>query len=266
LVVRAPSDGDLKIRIAVNDRLVEIHRRFIDGFEGDPATNEPPQFSLRLKVEMGEASKLSLLEKQEKEKQTLEQESTTMSKFDRDIGTVYAGSGYCIASYQAHGTVYQHCGLDWALIRLGSRQMYNIIEATAQDTKCPFPIGRSANVWGKPELGGVVAKRGRMTDWTVGELNAIESVVVASQYGREINCIPVLGKKGPFADPGDSGAVVLEVPVGQMPHELKWVGLLFAAAEVNNIGYMIPMDLVVEDIKNITGCDVIEPVEVGLTK
>ncbi|KAI9765044.1 MAG: hypothetical protein M1840_007869 [Geoglossum simile] len=265
LVVRAPSDGDLNVRLAVNAGLVENYTRVIDGFEGDPVKNEPPKFSLRLKVEMGQTSKIPLLEKQEKEKKSLEQESSMMENFDRDIGTVYAASGYRKTSYQAHGTTYQHCGLDWALIRLGGRQMYNLIEATAQDIKCPFPIGRSANMWGKPELGGMVAKRGRTTDWTVGELNAIESVVVGSEYGGEISCIPILGKKGPFADLGDLGAVVLEVPVGQMPHELKWVGLLFAAAEVTNIGYMIPMDLVVADIRNITGCDVVEPEEVGTT-
>jgi hypothetical protein len=44
--------------------------------------------------------------------------------------------------------------------------------------------------------------------------------------------------------------------------ELKWVGLLFAATEANDFGYLLPIDLVMEDIKEVTGCDVVEPVAV----
>jgi Peptidase family S64 len=240
--------------------LIEDHRRTIEGFDGDPKKNEPPRFSLRLKVEMGETSKIPRLNNQEEKKKALEQESEKMRDFDRDIGSIYAGSGYRTASYQVYGTNHQHWGLDWALIELSARQMDNMIQATVQDIGCPFPAGLLANTWGGAELITKVAKKGRTTGWTVGGLNAITTVIVAPQYGREVTCLAVQGEKGSFADPGDSGAVVLEVPEGQWPRELKWVGLLFAAAEANNFGYVLPIDLVMRDIKEVTGCDVVEPV------
>ncbi|KAI9764779.1 MAG: hypothetical protein M1840_008048 [Geoglossum simile] len=74
LVVRAPSDSDSKIRLEVNDRLIEGYRRHIEGFDGDSENNEPPQLSLRLKVEMGETSKIPRLKIQEEKKQALEWE------------------------------------------------------------------------------------------------------------------------------------------------------------------------------------------------
>jgi|SRR5579862_6035066 len=71
-----------------------------------------------------------------------------------------------------------------------------------------------------------------------------------------------LRREGTFADPSDSGTIVLKIPEGKLPHELKWVGLLFVTTEANNIEYIVLIGPMMNDIREVTGCDVVEPVAV----
>jgi hypothetical protein len=58
--------------------------------------------------------------------------------------------------------------------------------------------------------------------------------------------------KSAFVDSGDSGSVVVHDGTG------IWLGLLFGE-NASGSGLMLPMDLILKDIQNVTGLDITEP-------
>lgn len=63
-------------------------------------------------------------------------------------------------------------------------------------------------------------------------------------------------------EPGDSGSFVLLDQASNLPG-VSVIGLGFAANDTPLASYMIPMDLVVEDIERATGAKVIKPQYAG---
>ncbi|EDN03154.1 predicted protein [Histoplasma mississippiense (nom. inval.)] len=101
------------------------------------------------------------------------------------------------------------------------------------------------------------------TGWTEGKVSAIETVFLKgeSKYTHDVLAWPVVPlhrHKYDFAAQGDAGAVVV------VSDELAvdcgcWVGLLFAANLAAGTGFFVPMSLVLKDISEITGCQVVQP-------
>ncbi|KAF2789345.1 hypothetical protein K505DRAFT_365686 [Melanomma pulvis-pyrius CBS 109.77] len=128
-----------------------------------------------------------------------------------------------------------------------------------------------------------VAKRGRTTGWTRGTISAIDSVVRTQDSGKPITKLSTIQKeflqgrfggkevfvhtitgtaKAPqFLEPGDSGSFILLNE--DSTHRGSIVGLGFAANDVSSVSYMMPMDLIVQDIEYVTGGKVIDPQNAG---
>jgi hypothetical protein len=117
----------------------------------------------------------------------------------------------------------------------------------------------------RPPLGAVEAKmmiykKGRSTDITKGEVNSIKvDINLTSDSNKSPNKRP---NKRPcrawvvkpevgyaFAKPGDSGALAWNKV------NKSWCGLIFAGDENTGEGYMIPADVLVADVKTMTGMD-----------
>jgi hypothetical protein len=129
-----------------------------------------------------------------------------------------------------------------------------------------------------------VVKRGRTTNWTKGKLTLIPSVIrlqnrlpeleiptnvevlFKDKWGNEaVQVHSIIGsKKDPqFIQPGDSGSFVLLDSPTNIPGT-SVIGLGFAGNHASLASYMIPMDLVVEDIERVTGGRVVEPRNMGI--
>lgn len=112
-----------------------------------------------------------------------------------------------------------------------------------------------------------VAKCGRSSRWTTGSINAAPSCIrgtnIQVAFG-EIQKDPVLthailhsDPSECFLRPGDSGSLVFLNCKDQMDAPL--VGLAIGANPKSLVSYMAPIDLIFEDIKAVTGYDVIVP-------
>jgi len=135
-----------------------------------------------------------------------------------------------------------------------------------------------------------VAKRGRTSGWTNGTLSAIPSTmryskltpeeyeaisnherIPTNQYidfqdkfgGKPVSVHTIISTtEERFISPGDSGAFVLlnETPnVVSGINGLVILGMGFAANDANLTSYMMPFDLLVEDIEEATHGKIIEP-------
>ena len=122
-------------------------------------------------------------------------------------------------------------------------------------------------------------KRGRTTGVTKGRINAIRSILkIQKNQDDKVNIIPVdLSKRfgaqdgiflayGIFDDRdghefmlgGDSGSCVL-LQEKEDCRKLTNIGLLFASNEYTRVSYMMPIDMVINDIEHVTGHTVTEP-------
>ena len=111
-----------------------------------------------------------------------------------------------------------------------------------------------------------MAKGGRTSGWTVGSVSAIRTDMGPAMHrlygkanGDTTTCFAVLGQKSTstFAISGDAGAVVLHHDTSK--DSAEWVGLVFAGEDASNASYIVPIDVVFDDIKEVTGCDSVEP-------
>lgn len=107
-----------------------------------------------------------------------------------------------------------------------------------------------------------MVKVGHSTGWTAGQVNAMEAVFSGktSPYKSNIVAWPVVCAQADtyeFALPGDAGSVVLDA---DDPFTTGcWIGLLFAANVGFGIEYFTPIEMVLDDISAVTGCEVLEP-------
>ncbi|KAF2726676.1 hypothetical protein EJ04DRAFT_530063 [Polyplosphaeria fusca] len=177
-------------------------------------------------------------------------------------------------------------GLDWSLIRLHPHSKINnvlpdfpgdmsIPPHTRVDTWMPIGIREKYRV----------AKRGRSSQWTIGKIGSLRSVVNAFYLGpedpsnMEKNTIKVDGKaifngmptvahcivrrdRKDFLEPGDSGALVLLAPKVGRKHPGPpgtIVGLCYASNLNTGGAYMMSMEAVIESINKVTGGTVTFP-------
>lgn len=217
---------------------------------------------LQQKVDFGDQSKAGALRTVLGDIAREQAERNQIASSDRHIGHVVASSG--------HRTVVKNglaWGMDWALIELSDRRLVeNRITRTSSKDDIHGLRGQEIECWSKERLraDAEVTKRGRTTGWTDGRVNAIRSDINIMKkenkkgfnlFGREIAAWLVLTttEAGKFCSLGDSGALVLDSSTGSI------VGLLFGSEIATGFGYVLPFDLVVEDIESVTGGKVIVP-------
>jgi hypothetical protein len=210
----------------------------------------------------------------------------------RDFGTLFASSGPRISErpefLQEPGSA-QPKGkgasanvkflLNWALLEITpSRSVVNRLPKTGMKTNgatTHLVEGQLCNTWTLLDSGKTymkrdeveVVKHGRTTGYTFGTINcALTKINLECDSSwkdlREVHrlsnskvgvCYSIAKRgKNDFVDSGDSGSVVVHDGTG------TWLGLLFGESATGS-GLMLPMDLIIKDIENVTGLVVIEP-------
>ncbi|KAL6158442.1 hypothetical protein ACJBU6_02553 [Exserohilum turcicum] len=215
-----------------------------------------------------------------------EKEYMTTYNTNRGVGHVYAGSGRGVVKANKDATdkskeKTKHLEreylfpLDWALIRMDNVQQRDIINRLPE---APPPrqalVGRARPCpkWSVFDVNREtvrVAKYGRTSGWTLGTINACMSLIntnndqdIASIYGFTNQtpgyCFVVTSSvyDRPFMESGDSGSILLRDGSGTQ------LGLLFGVT-VTGEGMFIPLDLVYQDIRKVTGKQVVEPAYTG---
>jgi hypothetical protein len=210
----------------------------------------------------------------------------------RDFGTLFAPSGLRISerpeflqepgSAQPKGkgaSANVNFLLNWALLGVTlSRLVVNRLPKTGMKTNgatTHLVEGQLCNTWTPLDFGKThmkrdeveVAKHGRTTGYTFGTINCALTKInlECDSSWKDIGEVYHLGNskvgvcysiakrgKNEFVDSGDSGSVVVHDGTG------TWLGLLFGESATGS-GLMLPMDLIVKDIENVTGLVVVEP-------
>ncbi|KAF2728696.1 hypothetical protein EJ04DRAFT_590879 [Polyplosphaeria fusca] len=201
----------------------------------------------------------------------------------REIGTIYAASGYTTCSL---GETMNEYGLDWSLIRLHPHsKIINVLSDFPGDMSIPpntrvdtwMPIGIREKYR--------VAKRGRSSQWTIGKIGSLRSIINSFYLGPEdpsnmeqetikvdgkvlfngrpivAHCIVGKGSRD-FLKPGDSGALALLAPKDRNKHpgpSGTIVGLCYASNLSTRGAYMMSMEAVIESINKVTGGTVTFP-------
>ncbi|KAL1798963.1 hypothetical protein ACET3X_003000 [Alternaria dauci] len=160
--------------------------------------------------------------------------------------------------------------LDWALIRLDKHNLINFLP------KVELPRGYVTNLvpekrchrWTTFNSNSEcvnVAKFGRTSGWTLGTINACSIAInpksdpqvagvcgFSEETARACFGVATRYKKEPFMEPGDSRSILVHDGSGTQ------LGLLFGQTSAGE-GMALPLDLVFQDIKKITGKAVIDP-------
>ncbi|RMZ71413.1 zinc finger protein [Pyrenophora seminiperda CCB06] len=231
----------------------------------------------------------------------MDNEYERCDKFARKIGHVYAGSGRRIVTANKHATdektgklkgkskmtgAIHSFPLDWALIRLDNvneRDVINLLPTVTPPAKYKPAIvpGKQCHRWTSFDASKEdvqVVKYGRTSGWTFGHINACLIAInpdsdkeIAGVYGFSKEapgaCFGVASRPardepfggGLFIKSGDSGSILVHEESGTQ------LGLLFGVT-CGGQGMFMPLDLVFQDIKNITGKSVIDPPYVGKRK
>jgi hypothetical protein len=162
--------------------------------------------------------------------------------------------------------------MDWCLLTVSSgRALSTSLPPTNNGVN--LPLGLNVSRWSAidPYKNYDVAKRGRTTGWTKGVITAVASLLnnvvcmeTETGHGKPTLCHAILNSAGKdFAWGGDSGSLVLlDEKVPQHKSSATIVGLLCGFNQFSRVAYMIPMDLLIEDIERVTGGKVVSPVMV----
>ncbi|KAI4646863.1 hypothetical protein J4E93_005087 [Alternaria ventricosa] len=218
-----------------------------------------------------------------------DEEYKKCKSFDRRIGYVYAGSGRRTIDANKYTSdpdtdrskdkmkalqptfVFP---LDWALIRMDDTKKRDVTNRLPDvySTKTKLVPEQKCRQWStfnvnKEEVH--VAKYGRTSGWTAGTINACMIIInpdadeeILGAYGigakNVAACFGVVSEdeREDFAGFGDNGSVVLHEGSGTQ------LGLLVGVTSTGQ-GMFLPMDVVFEDIKRVTGRDVVRPSYVG---
>jgi hypothetical protein len=221
-----------------------------------------------------------------------DQEYKTCERFERGVGHVYAGSGRRTteankrASDPDTGRAKEKkkalqpvfvFPLDWALIRIDDTSVRDVTNRlpdvrVPRNSKTKLTSLKLCLHWSNFNVNKEVvpvAKFGRTSGWTFGTINSC-MMVINPEIDAEISAVYGFTKKNPatcfgvtnaqhrfpFVEPGDSGSILVHDPSGTQ------LGLIFGVTEGGE-GIFIPMDLVHQDIRRVTGKDVVEPSFVG---
>jgi len=167
-------------------------------------------------------------------------------------------------------------GLNWAVIKLAtSRNLSDRTPYRGSGVKVPTGARVSQFTHIRHHETYKVAKKGRTTGWTYGQINEIGSLLnlrpadktsivpvdMGERFGPTNAVMLAFGivhdqKNKDFMLAGDSGSCVL---LNERNEKATLVGLLYASNEYTRVSYMIPFDLVVQDIEYVTGQKVVQP-------
>jgi len=198
--------------------------------------------------------------------------------YSREAGPIYSASGFRTRKGRA---------IDWCLFWV---KQPCLISRTLQIHGMPSNLGYISSQDGSealtryysisPDKNYEVAKRGRTSGWTGGTLSAIDTTICLSgkhlhkripttqyiefkdKFGGKAVCVHTITSTTaePFIGRGDSGAfVLLNESLDSTGKGLAIIGMGFAANDGNLASYMMPFDVLVEDIEDVTGGKVIEP-------
>ncbi|KAF2785417.1 hypothetical protein K505DRAFT_369488 [Melanomma pulvis-pyrius CBS 109.77] len=211
---------------------------------------------------------------------------------DRKVGSIFAASGHITTpNPQYTGDLHNDWGLDWGLVRMApSRNVSTFVESVPPpgtifekfehiDSWCSIDANRTLPV----------RKYGRTTGWTRGKISLLASAVVwndkvpnlkdgptavkitfpEKRYGERAvycHCIANVEDKDAgfkFLSPGDSGSLVLYNGKPPQGGQIAVVGLGFGDNFASCASYMMPIDLVMRNIEQVTGGRVTYPVYRG---
>ncbi|KAJ4371127.1 hypothetical protein N0V83_004343 [Neocucurbitaria cava] len=168
-------------------------------------------------------------------------------------------------------------GLNWALIKVQAPRSLSS-DVPASGSRVHIPEGALCTRYGdiQPERCYSVAKLGRTTGWTTGEVNQIESLVhlrydntsvvpidLRKRFGKIVLAYAIVSdvEQKDFIAGGDSGSVVL---LNERNPEATMLGLGFASNKATFVGYMLPMSHIIEDIERVTSSKVTMPERVAM--
>lgn len=254
--VMSPCDTDKVTRLEVIDNIIADSKKMVFG--------DGSQIGLQDQVSFGQTSKATALQRNIDDIAQGENEKSQINSADRRLGHVVASSGIRTAIKNGY-----EWAIDWALVELTSNRptTNTILGAIGGSTRMFRWESDTVDEWAANGMtpGHIVSKKGRTTAWTDGEVSAIDTIlhimrrengVDINPYGRPVTASPVTpvpGTGGNFCVSGDSGSLVIKTS------DKKIVGLLFAGREQIGLGYVTPFDIIMEDIKNVTGWDIINP-------
>lgn len=206
-----------------------------------------------------------------------------INHFPRRVGHVYAASGYRTCEDPRYRLEKRKdWALDWCLVQVDqprsiSCRLYNV-PPTGYYIQDKVEVNQYCTI--SVDEHYKVVKRGRTSGWTRGTISAIGSVVrVQGNFepslilpsvqkakfkekwgGKAVLVHGIVGtKENPqFIQAGDSGSLILLDQSSNIPG-VSIIGLGFAGNDNTSASYMLPMDLIVKDIEEVTGAKVIEP-------
>ncbi|KAK2785440.1 hypothetical protein FQN53_007701 [Emmonsiellopsis sp. PD_33] len=263
LVMRSPSDQDIDLKVNLLDEAIDTLQTIIEGSTWSPGVRE--------RVEKG-AAKQTQLDQLLDRASSLQAERQKFIGTDRTAGYIFASSGY-------RSLPCTDCGswaLDWSLTKLKEGRDNDSENKAIQRLiggwrEKPFtadgnPLSHYRRKGTSP-AGLKVAKMGRTTRFERGRVNAIEAIFPPhSRYKQPSSAwvmIYDVWSYEPKLPQGDFGAAVFE----RNNYERTagdWVGVAFghnAAVAGKGLSYFTPIEAVVKDIEEVTGCEVVEPVE-----
>lgn len=250
--VHSPSDKDHDNRVSrlrsniaeIDEKLPELRQHIQWLSKDDPAWT----------------SKSAKVQSLESLRQTCTLVLQQAETFPRYLGSIYAASGFQTCKNPTF-PAYEDWELDWGLIRVDEgKSISNSPEATPPKFDGKHGLVKHYCSLNSGEEYEVI-KRGRTTDWTTGTVNAIPTTLQLKEHeGKRSLAYPIVGKDRKFLEPGDSGSFVL-LSEQKCPNQFRGalVGLAFADSQSTNNCYMMPIDLVINHIEQVTKGKVIEP-------
>ncbi|KAI9778204.1 MAG: hypothetical protein M1839_008321 [Geoglossum umbratile] len=185
---------------------------------------EGPLAKARERWEMlGEERDKERIQLWESRKKPISQLVKELKAFNRDAGNLWAASGFRIHPQTQFG-------IDWALVKfLGNRPTPNMLLTDEEFLAL-----------GAPEL---------IMQLSVADAKLEDAINPRVQLDRKIcSAWQVVGQHGkPFCKKGDSGSFIID-SVG------RWCAMLFASPyEDAGDAYVLPVDILIADIENMTG-------------
>ncbi|KAF2109328.1 hypothetical protein BDV96DRAFT_605039 [Lophiotrema nucula] len=274
--VVSPSDRDHRSALEL---LLDAQDKFHQTF-GHLLALEPECFST---LDLDDGQKFDQVRAVSTREQSLERALDRVCQARHDDCRIYAASGFRTRNIPPN-----NWALDWCLFKVGpltgllpetiscqADWVPSIARHLCDEDKVTQYCKISANEHYQ------VMKRGRTSGWTRGTISAIDSTIrmetrpedpklklptnqqvrFKEKFGDELVSVhAIVGTKStePFLYPGDSGSLVLLDQASNIPG-VSIVGLACSGNVYTLASYMIPMDVVVADIEEVTGGQVIEP-------
>ncbi|EEP82025.1 predicted protein [Uncinocarpus reesii 1704] len=164
---------------------------------------------------------------------------------------------------QQHGHVFSSSGvrtrdeagcswiMDWALVQFPSTLETSEKLRDAPMTK-PAWKGREASTWSPSIRAGMrVHLKGRSSGWARGRVNGIKTTI-KHRFEQDDKLVSAWAFE-PGAKRGDSGSFVFVSVNGQV------AGVYFGGSKGKRMGFFIPMDLIIQDIEEVTKGKVVWP-------